>query len=221
VPEYSDDELNKLLLYIQQIATCHDLSEDDISDFYTEYATRWLMDVLETTLFVYFDQGLLCASASCPTCPVNNVTYFIREDPGHVFTISGFHDEITFGTFHENVEETILYLMNTIYAPLILRDKRWSENVKMKLFNELHSFMAHLTDVNSKIGSFVILYVPNEGHNLQVEEAVLDKALVKRYENVVIYWICQIRLCLNDMDNVQYDLACPSDEYDFWVYKCD
>lgn len=56
---------------------------------------------------------------------------------------------------------------------------------------------------------------------MTVEEAVLDKPLVKRYESVVVYWISQIRLCLNDMDNAQQDLACPSDEYDFWVYKCE
>ena len=221
VPEYSHDELNKLLLYVQQIVTCYDLNEEDINESFTENTTKWFMDVLETTLFVYFEQGYLSASPGCPTSPVSQLTYFIREDPGHVFSIEGFHDEVTFGTFHENVEETILCLMNNIYAPLILKDKRWDENVKMKLFNDLHSFMAHLTDVNSKIGSMVILYVPNEGHELIVEEAVLNKALVKRYENVLIYWIAQIRLCLNDMDNVQtYELACPRDEFDFWVYKC-
>lgn len=220
MPEYSEYQLHKLLLNVQQIATCYDLSEDDIGESFSENVTKWLMDVMETTLFVYFDQGYLCASAGCPTSPVTQLTYFIREDPGHVFSIDGFHDEITFGTFHENVEETILCLMNSIYAPMILKDKRWDDNVRMKLFNELHAFMAHLTDVNSKIGSMVILYVPNEGHELTVEEAVLDKALVKRYENVAIYWIAQIRLCLNDMDNVNYDLACPADEYDFWVYKC-
>lgn len=221
VPEYTDDELNRLLLYVQQIVTCYDLTEEDISEQFLENVTKWLMDVLETTLFVYFDHGFLCASAGCPITPVTQITYFIREEPGHVFSVDGFHDEITFGTFHENVEETILALMNSIYAPLILHDQRWDDNVKMKLFNELHSFMAHLTDVNSKIGSMVILYVPNEGHQLSVEDAVLDKALVKRYENVIIYWISQIRLCLNDMDNIVYGLACPADEYDFWVYKCE
>lgn len=221
VPEYSEDQLNRLLLFIQQIVTCYDLTEDDIGESYVENTTKWLMDVLETHLFVYFDAGFLCASPMCPTNPVNQVTYFIRDSPGHVFSIEGFHDEISFGTFHENVEETILYLMSTIYAPLILKDDRWDDHVKMKLFTDLHSFMAHLTDVNSKIGSMVVLYVPNEGHDLSVEAAVLDKSLVKRYENVVIYWISQIRLCLNDMDNVQHDLACPSDEYDFWVYKCE
>lgn len=221
MPEYTEDQLNKLLLYVQQIATCYDLTEEDISDTFTENTTKWLMDVLESTLFVYFDHGYLCASPGCPTAPVTYITYFIRDEPGHVFSFEGFHDEISFGTFHENVEETILVLMNCMYAPLILKDKRWDENVRMKLFTELHSFMAHLTDVNSKIGSMVVLFVPNEGHDMAVEDAVLDKSMVKRFENVIIYWISQIRLCLNDMENiVQFELSCPGDEYDFWVYKC-
>ena len=148
------------------------------------------------------------------------MTYFLREEPGHLFTVAGFHDEISFGTLHENVEETFLCLMNTIYAPLILKDTRWDDAVKMKLFNELHSFMAHLTDVNSKLGSFVILYIPNEGHDLTVARGALDKAMVKRYENVVTYWIMEIRSCLNDMDNILHDLNRPSDVHEFWIYKC-
>ncbi|CRK93545.1 CLUMA_CG007078, isoform A [Clunio marinus] len=219
LPEYSEDQLNKLLTFIQQIATCYDLSEDDISESFTENATKWLMDVMETTLFVYFDRGYLCASSGVPTCTVNQITYFIRDEPLHVFSIEGFHDEISFGTFHENVEETILALINCIYGPLILQDKRWDDNVKMRLFSELHSFMAHLTDVNAKIGSMVLLYVPNEGHNLTVDEAVLSKSLVKRLESVLVYWISQIQLCLNDMENFVHGLACPSEEYEFWVYK--
>lgn len=141
MPEYTDEQQYKLLLYIQQIATCHDLSEDDISESFIENSTKWLMDVMETILFVYFDNGFLCATSSCPTNPVTQLTYFIREEPGHVFSIEGFHDEISFGQFHENVEETILYLMNSIYAPLILKDKRWDDNIRMRLFNELHCFL--------------------------------------------------------------------------------
>jgi hypothetical protein len=155
-----------------------------------------------------------------PVNPVYDLTYFVRDELGMVFTVEGFHDEVTFGTIHENVEETILTLMNRLYAPKILKDKRWDENVKANLFVGLHSFLAFLTDINSKIGSMVVLYIPNEGHDLSVEEAVLDKQLVKRLESIVIYWITQIRLCLNDMENLmQNELTCASDEYEFWIYK--
>ena len=145
--------------------------------------------------------------------------YFIRE-PGLIFTVENFHDEVQFGNIHENVEETLLVILNQVYAPMILKDERWDDTIRVNLFVSLHEFLAYLTDINSKIGSMVVLYVPNEGHDLTIDEAILNKPLIKRLESVVIYWVSQIRLCLNDMENqVQNELACPSDEYDFWVYK--
>lgn len=219
-PEYSRADLDKLLLFIQQIVTCHDLYDDEIDESFGEKATQWLMDVMTTTLFVYFEQGALKASATCPSTVVSSLTYFVREEPGHIFTVENFHEEIFFGTISENVEETLLALLSTMYAPLILKDARWDENVKMRLFNDLNSFLCVLTDINSKMGSFVILYVPQEGRELTVDQAILDKGLIKRYENVLIHWIAQIRMCLNDMENsTQFELACPLDEHDFWVYK--
>lgn len=203
------------------MTTSFDLNDNDIHDSFREYVKKWFLDVMETQLYVYFDNGFLCASPSIPASPVSQLTYFIREELGHVFTLDGFHDEVMFGTITEDVDETVLMLFHCVYIPRILNDSRWNEQIKQKLFNEMHSFMSLLTDINSKIGSMVILYVPNEGLNLTVEEAVLDKPLIKRYENVISYWISQIQLCMNDMKSLnQASLPCPADEYDFWVYKC-
>lgn len=195
---------------------------EDIDESFHNYVRQWLYDVMETHVFVYFDSGYLSASQVVPLSPCSQLTYFIREELGHVFTVEGFHDEVSFGTVHENVDETILMLFHCLYMPRILNDPRWNPKIKQTLFNDMHSFMSLLTDVNSKIGSMVVLYVPNEGHDLSVEEAVLDKPLIKRYENVLTYWMMQIQLCLNDMRNInQSSLPCPADEYDFWVYKCE
>ncbi|KAG5676022.1 hypothetical protein PVAND_005877 [Polypedilum vanderplanki] len=219
-PSYTEAELNKLLLYIIQIVTSYDLNDDDIDESFNVCVKKWLYDTMETHVFVYFDNGYLSASAAVPTCPVSQLTYFIREEVMHVFKVESFHDEVTFGTIHENIDETMLMLLHTIYIPRILKDKRWTEQIRQRLFNDMHSLMALLTDINSKIGSMVILYVPNEGHNMSIERVVCDKPLLKRYENVLNYWISQIQLCINDMKNINQNiLPCPSDEYDFWVYK--
>jgi dynein heavy chain len=221
VPEYTEAELSKLMLYVQHMTTSYDLTEKDIDESFTENVRKWFLDVMEIQIFVYFDNGYLSAGASVPVNPISQLTYFIREELGHVFTVDGFHDEVTFGTINENIDETVLMLFQCVYIPRILNDTRWDEQIKQTLFNEMHSFMALLTDINSKIGSMVILYVPDEGHNLSVKEAVLNKPLIKRYENVLSYWISQIQLCMNDMKCLnQASLPCPSDEYDFWVYKC-
>jgi hypothetical protein len=148
MPEYTSAETEKLLLYIQQIVTPYDLTDDEINDSFTECTKKWLFDVMETFLFVYFDNGYLSASAMIPASPASQLTYFIREQLGHVFTLDGFHDEIAFGTIHENIDETILTLMNCFYIPKILNDTRWNEKVKQSLYNEMHSFMAYLTDIS-------------------------------------------------------------------------
>lgn len=87
MPEYTDEELNKPLLYIQQIATSNKNGES-----YIENATKWLMDVLEVTLFVYFDQEYLCWLRLS-----NNSSHAYhlhhRAEQGHVFSVDGFHCE--------------------------------------------------------------------------------------------------------------------------------
>lgn len=220
IPEYTDEEMRQLITFIIQMVTIFDMSEEDVSDKFNEVLKNWILNVNEKFLFVYYDGIYLTASYTMPVNPVFDLTYFVRDELGLVFTVEGFHDEVTFGTIHENVEETILTLISRLYAPRILKDKRWDENIKSNLFVGLHSFLAYLTDINSKIGSMVVLYIPNEGHDMSVEDAVQDKQLVKRLESVVIYWISQIRLCLNDMENLmQNELTCSSDEYEFWIYK--
>lgn len=219
VPEYTDDEVKQLTSYILQMSSPFELNEHDVTSTFNDVVKDWLLDVNEQILYVFYDGVLLSAAYRVPTTPVSGMHYFIREQ-GRIFTVENFHDEVQFGNMHENVEETLLVMLNHVYAPMILKDHRFDESVQATLFVGLHEFLAYLTDINSKIGSMVVLYVPNESHDMTAEEAVKNKPLVKRLESVVIYWISQIRLCLNDMENqVQNELACPSDEYDFWVYK--
>ena len=76
-----------------------------------------------------------------------------------------------------------------------------------------------------KMLGLTVLYIPREGQNLSFEKASSDRELVKRLEGVVVYWTHQIKSCLEDTAFVasQKELLCPSDEYDFWVYRreCD
>lgn len=220
VPDYTDDEIEKFQLFIQQISTHYELEKREIHKSFKASTRKWLLNILQETLYVFFDQGQLSACASCPTTPVAQLIYFLRPEYKLVFTLAGFHDEISFGTFHANVDETMLHMMNKIYAPMILRDTRWAEHMKAKLLTELHSFLSQLTDYSSQYGSMVIFYIPNEGHDLEVQKAVLDKALVKRYENVASYWIKQIRSSLSDLGNAYLKIATFQEENEFWVQKC-
>lgn len=220
VPEYSPGDLAQLQLFIQQIFTCHELTTSDVNEEFKANTEKWIKNILEPTLFVFFDQGLLSASAACPTVPVNELTYIVRAKPQQVFTVQGFHDEVTFGTFHDNPDEAMLQIMQKIYAPLIVQDERWAEDVKANLLCELHDFMAQLTDISAKIGSMVVFYIPNEGHHLTVVQAALDKPLVKRYEAVAKYWITQIRSSLGSLETEYIRIKSFQEEFDFWERKC-
>lgn len=90
IPEYTDEQMTKLMMFIQHITTAYDLTEDDIGISFMENVTNWLLNVTETILFVYFDCGFLCASPQVPASPVNSLTYFIREEPCFVFSVSSF-----------------------------------------------------------------------------------------------------------------------------------
>lgn len=72
-----------------------------------------------------------------------------------------------------------------------------------------------------KMLGLTVLYIPREGQQLTFEKASADRELVKRLEGVVVYWTHQIKSCLEDTASVasQQELLCPSDEYDFWIYR--
>ena len=88
IPEYTNEQITKLMMFIQHITTVYDLTEDDIGVSFMVNVTNWLLNVTETILFVYFDCGFLCASPQVPASPVNSLTYFIREEPCFVFSVS-------------------------------------------------------------------------------------------------------------------------------------
>lgn len=48
--------------------------------------------------------------------------------------------------------------------------------------NQLHKFMARLTDSQHKVVGHTVLYVPNEGSAMESRDAHLDKDLVQRLE---------------------------------------
>ena len=71
---------------------------------------------------------------------------------------------------------------------------RWCVVVLLKVFNykqgikndfsgHLHKFMANLTDTRYKMQGKTVLYVPNEGNRLSVEEAAKSKEFVQRLES--------------------------------------
>jgi len=220
IPEYTEEELNKLIKYVQKMVVLFALKESDFNENVISVIKRWLMEVNELVLTVFFDGNILSACLAFPLAPVYDITYFLRS-PNHIFTVLGFHDEVIFGSMHEDVDGTLLCILESVYAPIFFNFTEWTENVKGYISTALHNFLAYLTGLHYKLSGLTVLYVPNEGHTLSAEAASKDYEMLKRLELISNQWMSQIRLCLNDTQQlVPYEQVCPTDEFDFWVYRC-
>lgn len=220
VPEYSEEELNELLGVVQRMTILYALKDDDWTEDSASIIKTWLLDPNHLMLTIFFDAKTLTASLTYPTMPVYDMTYFLR-DPGHIFTIDDFHDAVTFGRIHDDVDGTLLTLMEKVYAPIFFGATEWSENVKCRLCTALHSFLSQMTVLHHKMAAMTVLYIPGEALSREIDEAVGDSALLERLEMVAEYWIEALRMCLSDREQiVPFELMAPVDEFQFWQYRC-
>ncbi|XP_068632350.1 dynein axonemal heavy chain 2 [Battus philenor] len=219
-PEYPPEELEKLVTFIKRMTTLYDLRDEDWNPQALQMIEEWLLEPRALMLCVYFKGEILKASFDIPLTPVYDLTYFIRQ-PDYVFKAETFHDDIVFGTFVYSVESNMIQILEAVYAPYFFAITTWPESVKSEFCSHIHTFLAKLTDVYYKMLGLTVLYIPREGQHLTFEQASADRELVKRLEGVVVYWTHQIKSCVEDHASMasQKELLCPSDEYDFWVYR--
>ncbi|CAG9785840.1 unnamed protein product [Diatraea saccharalis] len=203
-----------------RMTTLYDLRDEDWNDDAKKGIENWLMEPRALILCVYFRGEKLSASCDIPLFPVYDLTYFVRQ-PDYIFKVDTFHDEIVFGTFVDSVESNMIEILENVYAPYFFAITTWPDSVKSEFCTQIHTFLAKLTDMYYKMLGLTVLYIPREGQQLSFEKASTDLELVKRLEGVVVYWTHQIKSCLEDQAFVasQNELLCPSDEYDFWIYR--
>nr|XP_015838947.1 PREDICTED: dynein heavy chain 2, axonemal [Tribolium castaneum] len=216
---YTDEDLDKLVGFVRNLTTLYDLRPDDWKEENYEVIKRFFLTPTEPILTIYFVNDDLICSLGPPVKSVMDLTYFLRQ-PFEVFEVATFFDNINFGTMDDNIEGSILNIVENIYAPVFFKSNHWPESVKNDFSHNLHMFLSKFTDVHSRLFGLTVLYIPREALDIPVDVASLDKELVKRMEAIVVYWTKQIRVGLQDQDqNTPDDLLTPLDEYDFWVYR--
>lgn len=220
-PEYSNDDLDKLLDFLKRMVRLTGLKERDWNDKCIEVIKTWFLDSNHVMLTVYFAPNQrLSASLSYPTEPIFELTYFLRE-PNHVFSLDNFHDDVTFGQITDDIDGTLLILMEKLYAPMFFHKTDWSETNREQFVTALHTFLANMTALHYKLSGLTVLYVPAEGIDKDFENENEDIGLVQRFEMIAEFWIDQLRVCVSDSEQIApYELMCPSDEHDFWIYRC-
>lgn len=220
MPEYTEEDLSRLIDYIHKATTLFALNKQDWSADTDEVIRRWLMSTDELLLTIFYDGDILSACLDFPLSPVFDITYFMRE-PGEIFEVETIPDRIMFGNIHEDIEGTLLTILDKVFSPIFFTSTNLSDNVKGQFCGAINNFLAYLTGLHYKMSGITVLYIPTEGLRLGVREAATDRDLVKRLEVIAVNWIASIRACLGDREQlVPFEQMCPPDHYDFYTYRC-
>lgn len=218
-PTYTSKQLDELVMFIKKMVYLNGIKPDDWTEQCDDVMRTWFRDTSYPMLIVYFSpKHQLTVSLAYPTEPILEIVYFLRE-PNHIFAIDHFHDDATFGRIDDDVDGTLLLLMENLYMPVIFQKTDWSETHRSQFLASVHTFLACLTGWHYKLSGLTVLYVPNEV--LSDDETVTQNRLIKRLESIAKYWIYQLQICICDSEQmVPHDLPCVSDEYEFWIYRC-
>lgn len=221
-PEYSQTELDRLVFFVQKMVFLDGIKNTDWNAECDDVIKKWFLETNHIMLTIYFDPNhRLTANLSYPEVPILEIVYFLRK-PNHIFDIENFHDDITFGQIGDDVDGTLLLLVEKIYAPYFFQKTDWSETNRNEFLSSIHSFLANMTALHYKLSGLTVLYVPSEGIDIDIEQSAGDTEYIQRMEMIAEEWIVQLRICLNDFEQVTpYDLLCPVNEYDFWIYRCE
>ncbi|XP_023298158.2 dynein axonemal heavy chain 2 [Lucilia cuprina] len=218
-PKYTDEELIKLVDYVQRMTMLFALDHRDWTESTLDMIRRWIMEVNEPLLTIFYDANKLTACLGFPIAPVADLTYFSRA-PNCMFTVDGFHDEVNFGTIHEDVDFCLLKVLQFVYAPIFSNYTDWNENVKSRFCQAMDRFLSYLTNLNSKMAGMTLLYIPYVVKQMERENVAHDREFVKNMESIVVFWTNQIRTLLSDkVLVVPHDLVVLQEEYEFWLYR--
>ncbi|XP_017059218.1 dynein-1-beta heavy chain, flagellar inner arm I1 complex [Drosophila ficusphila] len=216
-PSYSDEELHQLVGYIQRMSVLSCLDHRDWHEGTLDIIRRWLLEVHEPILTIYYDKDALSACLGIPTICVSDLSYFRRE-PNEIFSVECFHDEVNFGTLTSDVDGCLMELLDRLYVPFFRNFTEWNGTVRHRFCSSMDRFLAFLTGVHHQISGVAVLYVPYVIK--QLAEGPVDRQLVRSLEGIALYWTTQIRTLLgDDALTVPHDLVTVRDEFEFWEYR--
>ncbi|RZC39323.1 DHC N1 domain containing protein, partial [Asbolus verrucosus] len=193
---YSDEDLSKLVSYIKNLTTLYDLQLTDWTEENDNVIKYWFLTPTEPVLTIYFDDDVLTCQLGVPHMPVIDLTYFLRQ-PLEVFEVATFYDSINFGTMDDNIEGSILHIIENVYAPVFFKSEHWPESVKNDFSYNLHMFLSKYTDVHSKLFGLTVLYIPREALDIPVDVAIENlSGLNHQLTNKSLKHICDILIAV-------------------------
>ncbi|KAM9820319.1 LOW QUALITY PROTEIN: dynein axonemal heavy chain 2 [Neosynchiropus ocellatus] len=217
LPEMESDYLKSTRRLFIRCVSIPGVTEESWSWENERMLEQFVCDESITTLVVYLDVHMkLQVEFTIPVQVAEQLVYFIRE-PGAIITPETFEAAVQFGTVRGDPTRSLLRYMASLHAPLVSLSAHWEKNIKNNYVNDLHCYLAALTDEVHKKEGQTVLYVPMEGLQFSPEEAVKDKKLLQRMETVVIHWTDQIKDFLSRQEVMKMrDSGGPLQEISFW-----
>jgi len=119
------------------------------------------------------------------------VVYFFKRDFDQAITYENIDDCVRVGTVEGEPLIDMLNRMNT-ELPKLLAEKKWPDGVREEFVNQLHKFMAALTEASAASQGRTTLYIPSQDLS-NPKAAAKSKELLQRLESTVIGWTRQIK----------------------------
>ena len=83
-------------------------------------------------------------------------------------------------------------MLNTFY----FQNKHWPDSIKNDFVAHVHKFMATLVDAKYKLQGKTVLYVPQEGLGLSVEQSAKNKEYCQRLESEYMFSFQKENTCI-------------------------
>ncbi|XP_037958785.1 dynein-1-beta heavy chain, flagellar inner arm I1 complex [Teleopsis dalmanni] len=218
-PTYNDEEVVKLVEYVQKMCTLQYFNQNDWKESALDVIRRWLMEVEEAMLVIYYVGNDLTASMAQPTFPVCDFCYFTRS-PNQIFSVENFHDEVRPGYVLNDVDGSYIWLLNTVYRPMFHKYVDVPDHVKLRLFITLYRVLCAFTSAHYKLGGSTVLFLPLVEDKICRKGTTYNNKYVLSLESMVVFWIAQIRTLIEDREMVvPQTLNVLTDRYEFWRYR--
>ncbi|XP_067132990.1 dynein axonemal heavy chain 2 isoform X1 [Centruroides vittatus] len=219
----TSEDLAKVCQIIHEKTILSCLKPDMWQDYHDDIIFRYLVDASQHLLVFYINKdGKLCADTTMPTYYVEELCYFLKANDFERITYENLPRSLQYGTIKSDCLNNLLKQISKIYTPILFSNKTWPSYVKNDFSFQLHKFLANLTDCSYQLIRKKVLYIPEEGQDVSVEDAVNDKELVQRLEGVVLLWVRQIKEILGTQNVAsQVETIGPLEEIQFWKQRCE
>ncbi|KAJ3021850.1 hypothetical protein HKX48_007626 [Thoreauomyces humboldtii] len=216
-----------LLGRFRKLLTLVGYSDDMWTDEHTNTVSSFLHEQGTRKLLVFMDPQtsppVLKMQSVLPTQELPELMYFIRTSKGadEPITDANFETKVQYGTVSGPAMDSLLRVMQGVYAPMFVDNKRWPESARKEFSNQLHKFMALLTDTAFQMKGHTVLYVPREDLG-NPDACAKAKDVVQRLESLVVHWTRQIKDVVNNQHASETtENSGPIEEIQFWRSRCE